>query len=214
MSKELTEKEKERRKKLAAGAAVVITAIGANAAVGDTPTFDQYSSPAAVVQTVDMDAPMDVTMPDDDEDQATSKKRGIIARVVGVPVYACGIGLIKLIEVLLGGVLSPFLTAIIRIVVLIGVVLGVTALCLKIAFPDVPLSKMLTKRRVISIAAMTGILGAFCEVVPLFWAKGAQIAAWIRAIGGLAITGGMGFAIAKLVRKAKAKLKIVVPTEA
>ncbi len=200
------DKDKDIRKKLAVGAAIVATAIGANAAVDEAPSLDNYSSPAAVVQTVSVDMPMDATLPDDeDQAQQDEKKRSNIAKAISAPLYAIGYGIIKLIEILLGGVLSPLLTAIVRIVVLIGVVLAVIAICLKVAFPDVPLAKMLNKRRVISIAALTGTFGLLCEIVPLFWAEGARIVAWIRAIGGFAIVGGMGLAVAKLVRRIKAR---------
>lgn len=187
--KNLTSEERARKAKAKKAAAVAIAAAIAagGAAAAEAPIdYQDIQQPAAIVRTID-DAQAAVS-PDDDSKKVQQKEGKItVSKVLLAPLYALGAVLMKLFDLFVAVVLTPIAAVALKWVLFAAIVTGILALCLKIAFPDVPLKRMLTKKGILFILVATAIVSAACEIIPVF---APDTYAWMFALkiaGGLAI---------------------------
>ena len=195
---EMDEKKKSSDKKKKATAAAVSAAMLAGGvaasdmhsnAMTDDKAYLDALNPKPVVQMIDDPADIQST---DDKAKAVKKTqqnevRQTVSKVLLLPLYAIGAVLMKAGELVLTGVLAPAAMIIFKWLLLAGIVLGVLAICLKVAFPDIPLGKMLTKKGILSVFISTAVFSAACEVIPLIWPDAGIWVFLLRAAGGLAI---------------------------
>ena len=140
----------------------------------------------------------------DDQKQIQQKQKGqTIAKALLAPFYAVGVVIMKLGEIVMAGALAPVVGVILNWLILAAVVLGVLAACLKIAFPNVPLRKMLTKKGIIFVLIATAVISAVCGIIPIFWPKAGLVMFIIKAAGGLAIILAIFATVLKFIPKRK-----------
>ncbi|MCQ2544886.1 MAG: hypothetical protein MJ144_00450 [Clostridia bacterium] len=185
----LTKEEQAKKAKAKKAAAIAIAAAIAagGAAAAETPIdYNDIQQPTAIVRTID-DVQAAVS-PDDDSKKVQQKEsRVTVSKVLLAPVYALGAVLMKLFDMFVAVVLTPIAAVALKWVLFAAIVTGILALCLKIAFPDVPLRKMLTKKGILFILVTTAIVSAACEIIPVF---APDTYSWMFALkiaGGLAI---------------------------
>ncbi|MDO4175941.1 MAG: hypothetical protein Q4D99_00485 [Bacillota bacterium] len=205
----LTDKEREKKEKAKKAAAVAIAAaIAAGGAVaGDAPVdYNDIQQPVAIVRTID-DAQAAVAADDDSKKVQQKEGKITLSKILLAPFYAAGAVLMKLFDLFAAGVLSPIAMVVLKWALFAAIVIGILAACLKIAFPDVPLRKMLTKKGILFILTSTAVVSAACEIIPVF---APQTAAWIfllQVAGGIAIMLPVFIAVFRVVgkfRKARA----------
>ena len=146
-------------------------------------------NPKPVVQMIDEQTDDQVIVQDEDSQKKVqqNQRSQTIAKALLAPFYAAGVAVIKLGEMVLGGVLAPVLGVIINWLIMAAVVLGILAACLKIAFPNIPLRKMLTKRGIIFVLIVTAVFSAACGIIPLIWPGAGLWVFIIKAAGALAV---------------------------
>ncbi|MCQ2546757.1 MAG: hypothetical protein MJ161_04320 [Clostridia bacterium] len=199
--KTTSEKEKKAKAKKAAAVAIAAAVAAGGAAAAEAPIdYNDIQQPTAIVRTID-DAQAAVS-PDDDSKKVQQKEGKItLSKVLLAPFYAAGAALIKLFDMFAAGVLAPIAAVALKWVLFAAIIIGILAACLKIAFPDVPLKKMLTKKGIIFILISTAVVSAACELIPVF---APQTAPWIfllQIAGGLAIMLPVFIAVLRVVGK-------------
>lgn len=188
-------------KKLATGALVVATALGASAAVDNPANYDEFNTQTAIVQDVG-DYTFDAVVDEENaEDEQRQKKQVTIGSILLAPFYIAGMGLLKIAELLLAGLKIPILGSIIEWALFACAVVGSIAAALKLAFPEIPLGKLMSPRRIVVLVAGTAVVSIVCELLPLFGAEAATWASWIRLAGGALIIAPMAYVIIKLGRR-------------
>lgn len=199
--KEIREKEKKAKAKKAAAVAIAAAIAAGGAAAAEAPVdYNDIQQPTAIVRTID-DAQAAVS-PDDDSKKVQQKEGRItLSKILLAPLYAAGAALMKLFDMFVAGVIMPIAAVALKWVIMAAVIIGTLAICLKIAFPDVPLKKMLTKKGIIFILISTAVVSAACELIPVF---APQTAPWIfllKIAGGLAIMLPVFIAVLRVVGK-------------
>ncbi|MBQ0005250.1 MAG: hypothetical protein KBS68_05240 [Clostridiales bacterium] len=192
-----TNKDSKTAKKLATGALVIATAIGASAAVDNPASYEEMTQQAAIVQDIgdfNLDMVTDEATADDEQKQ---KRKITVGSVIMAPIYLAGMGILKLVEFLLAGLSVPILGTLIRWFLFTCVVLGTLAIGLKVAFPDIPLRKLMSPKRIGTVVIGTAAVSIICAVLPAFGEDAATWADWIRLICGALIVAPMAFVIFK-----------------
>ena len=187
--KNLTSEEQAKKAKAKKAAAVAIAAAIAagGAAAAETPIdYQDIQQPVAIVRTID-DAQDAVSQDDDSKKVQQKESRITVGKILLAPLYAVGVVLMKLFDLFVSVVLTPIAAVALKWVLFAAIVIGALALCLKIAFPDVPLGKMLTKKGILFILVSTAIVSAACEIIPVFAPDTYPWMFALRIAGGLAI---------------------------
>ena len=203
-------KEMDDKKKKAAAAAVAAAMLaGGVAGAADLPNDDKAYldalNPTPIVQMIDEEEV--IQTPDqnvDDEKKAQNEQRlQTIAKALLAPFYAVGAVIMKLGEMVMTGVLAPVAMFILNWVILAAVILGTAAACLKIAFPDIPLKKLLNKKSILSVLIGTAAVSILCEIIPLLW-PGAGIWVFVfKVAAGLAVLLAIFMTAMKLINRKK-----------
>lgn len=200
----LNSDDKTKAKKLATASLAIATAIGAAAAADMPPSYEEITSQTAIVQDIG-DMPLDMAGDEiSDQDEERQKKRVTIGSIIMAPLYFAGLGILKLLEFLLGGIASPLLAALLRWAFFAVLVVGVVAAGLKYAFPDVPLRKLMTPKRIlVSVGSVTAV-SIICAVLPVFGVAAAVWAERIQAAGSAIIVAAVAFFVFKFRKRRKA----------
>ena len=183
----------ETKKKAAAIAVSAAMLAGGAAAATDLPSDDNAYlaalNPKPVVQMIDEAADDQVVVQDEDSQKKVqqNQRSQTIAKALLAPFYAAGTAIMKLGEMFLAGVLAPVLGVIVNWLIMAAVVLGILAACLKIAFPNIPLRKMLTKKGIIFVLIVTAVFSAACGIIPIIWPEAGLWVFILKAAGALAI---------------------------
>lgn len=199
----LTEKEKEKRAKAKKAAAVAIAAAIAagGAAAAEAPVdYNDIQMPTAIVRTID-DAQNAVAADDDSKKVMQKEGKLTLSKILLAPFYAAGVVLMKGFDLLAAGVLAPIAAAALKWVLFASIVFGVLAACLKIAFPDVPLKKMCTKKGILFVLISTAVISVACEVIPVFAPETAPWIFLLQIAGGIAIMLPVFIGVMRLVGK-------------
>ena len=182
------------KKKKAAAIAVSAAMLAGGAAVQADMNSDENAylaalNPKPVVQMIDDQVDEQVVVQDDDSQKKVqqNERNQTIAKALLAPFYAAGTAIMKLGEMLLAGVLSPVLAIVVNWLVMAAVVLGILAACLKIAVPNLPLRKMLTRKGMIFVLIVTAAFSAVCGIIPLIWPEAGLWVFIIKAAGALAL---------------------------
>jgi len=188
-----TKKEKIRKNKSVKGV-VAGSAIAAAAAAGLT-LGSLFSSPSDLLnKEIFVSPPFEIsdTMicdndgegPDFSEDEQQEKKqRGIKAALrrfilrlpievrafVCVPVWVIGKILLTVLGKLFQGVLSPALLTILKYFCIAGLIFAAFILSVKAVFPDVPLKKIVTGRKIAVSAIISILFGAVGVILQIFY---------------------------------------------
>lgn len=189
-------KDSKTTKKLATGALVIATAIGASAAVDNPASYEEMTQQTAIVQDIG-DMNLDMVTEETADDEQKQKRKVTVGSIIMAPIYLAGMGILKLVEFLLAGLSVPILGTLIRWLLFTCVVLGTLAIGLKTAFPDIPLKKLLSPKRIVTVVIGTTAVSIICAVLPAFGEDAATWAGWIRLICGALIVAPMAFAIFK-----------------
>lgn len=198
-----TNNDNKTAKKLATGALVIATAIGASAAVDNPASYEEMTQQTAIVQDIgDFNLDM-VTDEDAAEDEQKQKRKITIGSVIMAPIYLAGMGILKLVEFLLVGLSIPILGTIIRWFLFTCVVLGTLAAGLKVAFPDIPLKKLMSPKRIGTVVIGTTLVSIICAILPSFGEEAARWAGWIRFACGALIVTPMAYIIFKFKNRKK-----------
>lgn len=201
------EKEKKAKAKKAAAIAIAAAIAAGGAAAAEAPVdYNDIQQPAAIVRTID-DAQAAVSSDDDSKKVQQKEGRITLSKVLMAPLYAAGAVLMKLFDMFVAVVIMPIAAVALRWVLFAAIVIGILAACLKLAFPDVPLKKMLTKKGIIYILVTTAIVSAACEIVPVFAPQTAPWMFLVKLAGGLAIMLPIFITVLKVVGKYR---KVVV----
>lgn len=201
----------DKKKKAAAVAVAGAMLAGGVAGAGADMQSDENAylaalNPKPVVQMIDDNVPIhdDGAAAVDDQKQTQQKQMGqTIAKILLTPFYAAGAVLMRLGEIVMTGVLAPAAAIILHWLILAAVVLGVLAACLKIAFPNVPLRKMLTKKGVVFVLIATAVISAVCGIIPLIWPKAALAMFILKVAGGFAIVLAIFATVLKFIPQRK-----------
>lgn len=201
------EKEKKAKAKKAAAIAIAAAIAAGGTAAAEAPVdYNDIQQPAAIVRTID-DAQAAVSSDDDSKKVQQKEGKITLSKVLMAPLYAAGAVIMKLFDMFVAVVIMPIAAVALRWVLFAAIVIGILAACLKIAFPDVPLKKMLTKKGIIYILVTTAIVSAVCEIVPVFAPQTAPWIFLIKLAGGLAIMLPIFITVLRVVGKYR---KVVV----
>ncbi|MBQ0040951.1 MAG: hypothetical protein KBS56_02890 [Clostridiales bacterium] len=201
------EKKKFNKKKLIQGAATVtvlaslVAGMLFSGATEITPEMTQTQvNPAPIVMDIDEFA--NATVDDDDEDQAEQKKGGV-KRLLIAPLSLIGTALMTvaslLFRLLIASPIGAFaLTALVSWGLLVGVYAGTA----KLLFPDVPMSKILSKGHIATLGVVALVIAGIDAAAPLFWDKYPLMSGLVKlGIGAAAIA-----ALLARVNKLRAKI--------
>lgn len=201
------EKIKLNKKKIVQGMATVtvlaslVAGMMFNGATEITPELTQTKvNPAPIVMDIDEFA--NATVEEDDEEQATQKKGGI-RKLLIAPLSLVGTALMTvaslLFRLLIASPIGAFaLTALVSWGLLVGVYAGTA----KLLFPDVPMSKILSKGHIQALGVVALVIAGIDAAAPLFWDKYPLMSGLVKlGIGAAAIA-----ALAAKVNKLRAKI--------
>lgn len=88
-----------------------------------------------------------------------------------VPLWFLGTFLISLTDLLVKVVLAPASHIIINFILHVLIILGIVVICIKVLFPDLPLSKILNKHTLIMVIIGSMLL-SLCDIfMPMIWDK-------------------------------------------
>lgn len=87
----------------------------------------------------------------------------------GVPIWVVGRVLLVLLGVLLKNVLAPAWMTVLKYLCIAGLILAAILLSVKAAFPDMPLKKLVTGKRIAVSAALAVFFGAVGVLLQVFW---------------------------------------------
>lgn len=216
------EKKKFNKKKLIQGLATVtvlaslVAGMMFNGATEITPELTQTQVNQTPI-VMDIDEFANTTVDDDDEDQAEQKKGGIIQRmkqaVLGLPL---GVRLLVITPLWLLGtalmtvasiffkilIASPIGAFVLTALVSWGVLVGVYAVTAKTLFPDVPMSKILSKGHIATLGVVALVIAGIDAAAPLLWNKYPLMSGLVKlGIGAAAIA-----ALSARVNKLRAKI--------
>lgn len=153
---------------------------------------------------MDIDEYGSTTLDDDDEDADEKKGNvGIAARIrqavlslplavrllIIMPLWAVGTAIMTVVSVLGRAIVaSPIGAFILSVAVGFGILLVLFVTTAKVIFPDVPLSRILTKGHVTTLLVIALGLAGADAVAPLFWAKYPIVSGAVKlGVGALVI---------------------------
>lgn len=203
-------RKKKKHSKAAASAVAAMTAAGMM--VGGamaSPDDVMNDGPDAIVQTVAMNAQVQVDAGGGDggAEEAVAveeeKKRGKFSTVrkvmreapfearlrLAVPLWIIGTVAIAFFSSLWMGVLPPLASAILSWLFTALMAVLVFALAVKTVFPDLPLKKILNKRNLLGIGILCLICGIADAALPFFWDDYTKLSKLLKVLGSLACTG-------------------------
>ena len=162
---------------------------------------------------MDIDEFTNATVDDEDEDQAEEKKGGFIQRmkqaVLGLPLgvrlliitplWLIGTALMTLasffFKILIASPIGAFaLTALVSW----GVLVGVYAVTAKTLFPDVPMSKILSKGHIATLGVVALVIAGIDAAAPLFWDKYPLMSGLVKLVIGAAAIAALSARVNKL----------------
>ena len=152
---------------------------------------------------MDIDEYGNATLEDDDEAEEKKGNGGIVSRIkqavlslpvavrllIVTPLWLIGSAIMTAVSILGRTIVaSPIGAFIMSTIIGFGILLGLFVVTSKIIFPDVPISKILTKNNLLTLAVIALALAGADAVAPLFWAKYALISGLVKfCVGVLAI---------------------------
>ena len=175
-----------------------------NSVTDITPELKQTSINQPPI-VMDIDEFGNATLDDDDDDATDEKKSnsGVVARIkqavlslpiavrllIITPLWLVGTAIMTLVSILGRAIAaSPIGAFILSAVVGFGILLGLFTVTAKVIFPDVPLSKILTKGHVMTLLVVALGLAGADAVAPLFWAKYPIVSGAVKlGVGALVI---------------------------
>ena len=200
-SKPLVSKGAQKAAGVAVTAAMIAAAVGSSfSSPADLVQSGQYVEPTPIVETIDLDADLDSST-EESESEEKKTRRGVrdiirqwilglplaVRAVLVLPIYAVGWALIQLGSLAAGALASTVGGTIISWLLLAAVVIGGAALLLKTIFPDIPLRKILTPKRVGGMIIGVGIVYLICAAVSALSPEAAKWISWIKFFGGLTV---------------------------
>ncbi len=202
---------------LAVTAAMLTTTVGATfSSPAEIVNSPQYMQPTPIVESFDP-APDADDASEDTDNEEKKNYRGVrdilrqwmlglplgIRAVLVLPLYCVGWVILQLLG-LLGGALLPGLAhTIVGWLLLFGIVLGSAALLLKTVFPDIPLKKLLTPKRIGGMFIGVGVVWVLCTLISAISPEAAKWLGWLKFGGGLLVAGLSVFRIQKKVLSKK-----------
>lgn len=149
---------------------------------------------------MDIDEFGNATLEDDDEAEEKKGSNGIVTRIkqavlslpVGVrllivtPLWLIGSAMMTIVSMLGRTVIaSPIGAFILSAVAGFGILLGLFIVTSKMLFPDVPISKILTKNNLLTLAVIALALAGADAVAPLFWSKYTLVSGLVKLCAGV-----------------------------
>ena len=119
----------------------------------------------------------------------------------GVPIWVVGRVLLVLLGVLLKNVLAPAWMTILKYLCIAGLVLAAILLSVKAAFPDMPLKKLVTGKRIAVSAALAVFFGAVGVLLQVFWPEAMKTYEIIESCLITVIVVLVGYGILKIRKK-------------
>lgn len=174
--------------------------------------------PAPIVMDVDDFMNATVDDDDDDADEQRGSKIGIVARfkqavlslpqsvrlLIITPLWLIGTGLMTLVSFLWNVIFaSPLGAFIASLATGFAVLVGLFAATAKILFPDVPLSRILSKRNILILGIAALLLSGIDALAPLYWHQYPLAAMLIKLIFGGTVIGILSVRTNKLFHKIK-----------
>lgn len=171
----------QHKKQATAAVAIAATLAAGGAAAIDDDTdmeaaYEAIRTPNPIVMEIS-DPPADVE--DEDKNKSTeaaevkteeaSGIRQLISKVIITPLYMIGSGLMMIIKGIATLAQVPILGVIVRWAIIGAAILGTLAVALKLAFPNVPLSKILNKKCVSFVFIAVAIVSIVCEFASLVY---------------------------------------------
>jgi len=170
--------EKERKKKILKSA--IATLAGTSVLVGGL--FDSPEELRNPIKTPDVvvdkehDYSQDILVGLKKKDSKKNKLKELIYKIpikirtsMFVPLWFIGSILITFIKLMFKIVLAPILKILLGLLLHAVVMMGIVALCIKILFPDLPLSKIFNKRNIILIFLGSLIMSLADFFMPMVW---------------------------------------------
>lgn len=162
---------------------------------------------------MDIDEFANATVDDEDEDQSEEKKGGFVQRmkqaVLGLPL---GIRLLVITPLWLLGtalmtlasfffkilIASPIGAFVLTALVSWGVLVGVYAVTAKTLFPEVPMSKILSKGHITTLGVVALVIAGIDAAAPLFWDKYPLVSGFVKLGIGAAAIAALSARVSKL----------------
>ena len=123
----------------------------------------------------------------------------------GVPIWVFGRVLLALLGLLLKNVLAPAWVAILKYLCIAGLILAVMLLTVKAVFPDVPIRKVVTGRKIAVSAAVSVLFGAVGTLLQIFWPEAMKTYEIIESGLITVIVVLVGFGLLKIQKNKKKK---------
>ena len=221
--------EKERTKKAGSAKSFVTgSALAAIAAAGLT-LGALFSSPDDLLNKEFFVTPpfeiSDVILPEDNSDgpdvspetEQEKKQRGIRASLrrlflriplevrafAGVPIWTVGRVLLALLGVLLKNVLAPAWMTILKYLCIAGLIFAALLLSVKAVYPELPLKKLVTGKKIAFSAAAAVLFGAVGALLQIFWPEAVKTYEIIESLLITAVVVLVGFGILKIRKNRK-----------
>lgn len=200
----LTEEEKKENAKKAAAVALAAAIAAGGAAVADSPIdYENIQLPDPVVMDID---DYGATATDDEQKMVQKSSRETISKVLLAPFYAIGAVISWGADVLTAVAATPLGAVLLGWLVTALVILGSLAAALKIAFPDVPLKEMLTKKNILIILGGTAVISGACWAIPQIWPDAGIWVFIFKIAAGIGILVPLYVVISRKVKAIKEKL--------
>lgn len=119
----------------------------------------------------------------------------------GVPIWVVGRVLLVLLGVLLKNVLAPAWMTVLKYLCIAGLILAAILLSVKAAFPDMPLKKLVTGKRIAVSAALAVFFGAVGVLLQVFWPEAMKTYEIIESCLITVIVVLVGYGILKIRKK-------------
>ena len=148
----------------------------------------------------------------DSVEKEEKKQRGIKAALIrliqrlpfgvkafaGVPIWIIGRILLTVLGALFHGTLSPALMTALKYLCIAGLIFASIILPVKAAFPEIPLKKLITGKKIAFSAAVTILFGAVGVILQIFWPEARETYESIESSIITVIVGLLGFGIWKI----------------
>ena len=215
---------KKKITKIAAGMTVIASLFAGTLFTGVTditPELQQTSLNQPPI-VMDIDEFGNTTLEEDDD--ATEEKKGgggLVAKIkqavlslpvavrllIVTPLWAIGTALMTIVSIL-GRTLfaSPIGAFVMSVLVGFGVLVGLFAVTAKVIFPDVPLSKILTKGHIATLFVVAVGLAGVDNIAPLFWNQYPIVSAGVKLGTGALIIAILCNRVKHISSKLKATL--------
>lgn len=119
----------------------------------------------------------------------------------GVPIWVIGRVLLALLGFLLKNVLAPAWMTILKYLCIAGLIFAAMLLSVKAVFPELPLKKLVTGKRIAASAAISVLFGAVGVLLQVFWPEAMKTYEIIESLLITVIAVLVGFGILKIRKK-------------